>query len=232
MVRATLVYGFVALFVLTVGPIGLAWSFLSGKTDGLFTLARTCIRTAGWMSGIRVKVHGRDHLSSGRAYLFLSNHQCNFDGPILVCATGVDCRAVVKKEMMRIPVLSAILRRVNFVPVDRSDPMKARASIDRAAQLLKAGNSFFAFPEGTRSRDGSLAEFKKGVFVMAIKAGIPVMPVSIRGSRTVQPPGRYGIRPGQVEVMFHEPIPTSHMRMEDRDTLLKLTRDSIAQGLA
>jgi 1-acyl-sn-glycerol-3-phosphate acyltransferase len=208
MVRATLVYGFVALFVLTVGPIGLAWSFLSGNTAGLFTLARTCIRAAGWLSGIRVKVHGKDRLSSGRAYLFL-----------------------VKKEIMRIPVLSAILRRVNFVPVDRSDPMKARASIDQAAQLLQAGNSFFAFPEGTRSRDGSLAGFKKGVFVMAIKAGVPVVPVSIRNSRDIQPPGRFGIRPGLVEVMFHEPVQTSHMRMEDRDTLLQSTRESIAKGL-
>jgi 1-acyl-sn-glycerol-3-phosphate acyltransferase len=231
MLRASLVYAFVALYVLVLGPAGLAWSVLSGKTGCLFTLARACLRAAGWMSGIRLRVRGNDRLVPGAAYLFLSNHECNFDGPILECATGLDCRAVVKKEMMRIPLLSAILNRVNFVPVDRSDPTKARASIDRAAQLLREGVPFFAFPEGTRSRDGRLATFKKGVFVMAIKSGVPVVPVSIRNSRAIQPPGRYGITPSLVEVVFHEPIPTSGMALEDREALLQSTREAIERGL-
>jgi 1-acyl-sn-glycerol-3-phosphate acyltransferase len=182
------------------------------------------------MCGIRLKVSGRERLLAEQTYLFLSNHQGNFDGPILFYATGRNLVAVVKKEMMRIPVLSQLLRRAKFIPIDRADPIKAHASIDHAARLLREGQSFFAFPEGTRSRDGHLGVFKKGVFVMALKAGVPVIPVSIRNSRAIQPPGRYRITPATVEVIFHDPIPTD--RLGDRDKLLQLTRAAIAAGLS
>jgi 1-acyl-sn-glycerol-3-phosphate acyltransferase len=232
MLRATLVYIFVGLYVAIAGPIGMIWALLSRNTDCLYSLARTYIGVAGWICRIRVIVHGKERILPGQAYLFLSNHQSNCDGPILFYATQRNLRAVIKKEIMRIPLLAQALKQTNFVPVDRTDPLKARASIDRAAQLLKAGFSFFAFPEGTRTRDGSLGEFKKGVFVLAIKAGVSVMPVSIRNSRAIQPPSHYGIKPGFVEVIFHNPIVTEHMRLEDRDRLLGLTREAIANGLS
>lgn len=232
MLRATLVYIFVGLYMAIAAPLGLAWEYISRDTEFLYRLARLCVRTAGWMCKIKVEVHGRDRVQPGQAYLFLSNHQGNFDGPVLFYATGRNLRAIVKKEMMKIPVFSRVLRRVNFVPIDRTDALKARTSIDRAAQLLREGYSFFAFPEGTRSRDGRLGEFKKGVFVMAIKAGVPIVPVSIRNSRAIQPPGHYGIQPGTVELIFHEPIATEHMQLNDRDLLLQLTRAAIARGLS
>ncbi|MBP1596534.1 MAG: 1-acyl-sn-glycerol-3-phosphate acyltransferase [Acidobacteria bacterium] len=231
MFRATLVYLFIGLYVLVAAPVGMLWALLSRDSRLLFRLARVCILSAGWIGGIRVEVKGKENVGGGQPYLFLSNHRGNLDGPILVHATRRDCRAIIKKEIMRIPILGWVLRIVDFVPVDRKDPIHARASIDRAAQLLKAGFSFFAFPEGTRSRDGSLGPFKKGVFVMAIQSGIPVLPVSIRNTAAIQPPGSYGIRPGRVEVIFHEPIRTNELRLEDRDRLLQLTREAIARGL-
>jgi 1-acyl-sn-glycerol-3-phosphate acyltransferase len=232
MFRATFVYLFVGIYVAIAAPIGMTWALLSGKAGHLFSLARFCLQISGWMSGIRLKVSGTERLLPEETYLFLSNHQGNFDGPILFYATRRDLCAIVKMEMMQIPVLSPVLRKANFIPIDRVDPIKARASIDRAAKLLHDGHSFFAFPEGTRSRDGHLGVFKKGVFVMALKAGVPIMPVSIRNSRAIQPPGRYGIAPATVEVIFHDPIPTNHLQMEDRDRLLQLTRAAIAAGLS
>jgi 1-acyl-sn-glycerol-3-phosphate acyltransferase len=232
MLRATLVYGFIGLFVAVAAPIGIIWALLSGRTGFLFSLAHFCIRIAGWICGIRVEIRGREQLLPDKIYLFLSNHQGNFDGPILFFATRRNLRAVIKKEIMRIPLLSTVFRLVDFIPIDRSDPLKARASIDRAAQLLRECYSFFAFPEGTRSRDGRLGEFKKGVFMMAIKAGVPVIPVSIRNSRAIQPPGQYGITPGSVEVIFHAPIVTEQMQPEDREVLILMTRRAIAQGLS
>jgi 1-acyl-sn-glycerol-3-phosphate acyltransferase len=231
MLRATGVYLFVGLYVAIAAPISIVWALATGKAGHFFSLARFCMCIAGWMSGIRLQVSGREQILPGRTYLFLSNHQGNFDGPLLFYATGRDLSAVIKKEMMRIPVLSIIFRKTNFVPIDRADPMKARAGIDRAARLLKDGHSFFAFPEGTRSRDGSLGPFKKGVFVMAIKAGVPVMPVSIRNSRAIQPPGCYSITAAAVDVIFHAPIPTDRLHIEDRDKLLRWTRDAISAGL-
>ncbi len=230
MLRATFLYAFVGLYLAITGPPALIWSLLSNDTAALYRLAHFCIRAAGWVCGIKVEVSGGEQLQPGQPYLFLSNHQGNFDGPILFYATRRNLRAVVKKELMKIPVLSQVFSRVDFVPVDRSDPLRARASIDRAAQLLKGGLSFFAFPEGTRSRDGNLGEFKKGVFVMAIKAGVPVVPVTICNSREIQPPQTYGIKPGRVRLVFHPPIKTAHLRLEDRDYLLRATREAIARG--
>ena len=231
MLRATLVYVFVGLYILGTAPIGLIWTHIAGDTSLLYVLARACIRISGWMAGIRVMVRGREHLQSDQAYLFLSNHQANLDGPILCHATQRNCRAVIKKEMLRIPVLSWVLKTVQFVPIDRRNPVQAHESIDQAARLLEDGYSFFAFPEGTRSRDGSLGGFKKGVFVMAIKAGVPVVPVSISNSRALQPPGRYRIQPGLATVIFHPPIPTRDLLLEDRDRLLEQTRAAIESGL-
>jgi len=232
MIRATAVYLFLSLYLLTMGPVGMAWTALSGNTVFIYRLARWCIGFAGLIAGIRLKIRGLDRLQRGQTYLFLSNHQGNIDGPLLCWSSRRDLRALIKREMMRLPMLSLVLRQVQFVPVDRTDPLQARASIDEGARLLRTGLSFFAFPEGTRSRDGQLGSFKKGVFLMAIKAGVPIVPVTINHSRKIQPPGSYAIHPAEVEVVFHDPIPTETLSPEDRETLLQATRGAIASALA
>jgi 1-acyl-sn-glycerol-3-phosphate acyltransferase len=231
MLRSTFVYLFIGAYIAVAAPIGLLWHLLTGRNELLFFLGHFCIRAAGWLSGVRVQVSGKEHICADQVYLFLSNHQGNIDGPVLFYATERNLRAVIKKEIMRVPVLSLVLRAVSFVPIDRADPLAARAGIDRAARLLKDGLSFFAFPEGTRSRDGQLGNFKKGVFLMAIDAGVPVLPVTICNSRAIQPPGHFAIRPGTVRLIFHEAIPTAGLKQEDRDRLLLATRASIDRGL-
>jgi len=222
---------FIGLYVLVMGPIGMLWTQLSGNTAWLYRLARLGIRTAGWISGVKVQIKGKEKIHPGKTYVFLSNHQGNFDGPVLFHAIPRDVKALIKKEMMDIPVLSLVMRQAQFVPVERTNPPKARAAIEHGAGMLKQGHSFIAFPEGTRSRDGRLGQFKKGVFIMAINAQVPVIPVTIRKSAEIQPPGVYGIHPGCIEVIFHDPIATSGMNMEDRDNLVQLTRSAIASAL-
>lgn len=231
MFRATLVYFFVGLYILLVGPGALAWTFATRDNRLLYALARFCIRAAGWMCGVRVRVRGQEKIQPGVTYLFLANHQGNFDGPVLFHAIPRNWKALIKQEMMRIPVLSLILKNADFVPLERSNPKKAHAGIEYGARLMTQGHSFIAFPEGTRSRDGRLGEFKKGVFIMAIKAQVPIMPVTIVGSDQVQPPGRYSIRPATVQVVFHDPIPTAGCGLEYRDRLIQLTRSAIESGL-
>ena len=133
--------------------------------------------------------------------------------------------------MMRLPLFSRVLEQAKFVPVERSNPQKAHEAIDAGARLLADGNSFIAFPEGTRSRDGCLGVFKKGAFIMALRARVPIVPVTIIGSAAVQPPGIFAMKPGRIRVVFHDPIPTADMGLEDRDRLIDLTRKAIASAL-
>jgi 1-acyl-sn-glycerol-3-phosphate acyltransferase len=231
MFRATLVYLFIGVYVLVVAPFGLIWTACAKDAHLLFCLTRFCIRAAGWIAGVRVHVDGHDKIDRAGTCVFLSNHQGNFDGPVLLHVTDRDLRALIKKELMQLPVLSLILRATEYVPLERANPKQARDGIERAVQLLREGKSFFAFPEGTRSRDGSLGAFKKGGFIMAIQAEVPVVPVTITNSAAIQPPGRYGIRPGRIRVVIHSPIETRGMKFEDRDALIRQTRDAIASAL-
>jgi 1-acyl-sn-glycerol-3-phosphate acyltransferase len=231
MARATLMYLFIALYLIVMGPIAILWTILARETTFIFRAARFCIAVAGRIAGIHVRIHGREKILPGQNYVFLSNHRANLDGPLLACAAPRDMRAVVKREMMKIPILSLVLKVVNYVPIDRSDPLRARESIDRGAELLRQGFSFFAFPEGTRSRDGTLGPFKKGVFHMAIQTGTPIVPTTIINSAEIQPPGTYRIYPGTVEVIFHEPIETKSVAVEDRNLVIEATRKAISSGL-
>jgi 1-acyl-sn-glycerol-3-phosphate acyltransferase len=207
------------------------WTLITRNARLLYRWGRFCIRAAGWISGARLNVEGNDKILPGKTYVFLSNHLGNFDGPALCIAVPRDLRAMMKQEMMRIPILSSVLKQVKFVPIDRRNSQKAQESIDLGAVRLRQGLSFFAFPEGTRSRTGKLGEFKKGVFIMAIKAQAPIIPVTILGTNRIQPPGKYKILPGTIRVIFHDPISTEGMTIEDRNRLIQLTRDAIASKL-
>ncbi len=232
MVRATIVYIFVGLYILLLAPYALLWALASKDDRLLYALARFCIRAAGWICRVRVQIQGRGKIAPGVPYVFLSNHQGNFDGPVLLHAIPRNWKALIKKEMMRLPILSLLMKQVQFVPIERRNPKQAQAGIEYGAQLLTKGHSFIAFPEGTRSRDGSLGEFKKGVFIMAIKAQVPIIPVTILNSSAIQPPGVYSIRPGLIKVIFHDPVPTAGMDLEDRNRLVQHTRNAIATGLS
>jgi 1-acyl-sn-glycerol-3-phosphate acyltransferase len=231
MIRATLLYVFVGLFILIVAPFAMLWAFISGNCAVIYSLARFCIRTGGWICGIRVRVQGREKITPDQTYVFLSNHQGNFDAPVLLHVLPADWKALIKKEMMNLPIFSLVLKQVQFVPIERQNPQKAHRSIEFGAKLLSEGKSFLAFPEGTRSRDGKLGTFKKGVFIMAIMAQKPIIPITILDSAKIQPPGKYGIHPGTIHIIIHDPIPTEGMTLEDRNRLVQLTRDAIAAGM-
>ena len=229
--RATLVYLYIGISVLVLAPFGLLWTVCVKDAHLLFCLSRICIRSAGWLAGVCVTVEGREKIDFARTFVFLSNHRGNFDGPVLLHVIGRDLRALIKNEMMRLPILSLILRVMEFVPLERDNPKQARAGIERGVKLIREGKSFFAFPEGTRSRDGSLGDFKKGVFIMAIQAKTPVVPITIVNSAAIQPPGIYGIRPGRIRVVIHDPIETMEMTVENRHALIRQTRAAISSAL-
>ena len=232
MVRATLVYIFIGINVLLLAPFVLLWTACVKDAHLLFCLTRFCIRGAGWIAGVRVHVEGREKVDPTRTCVFLSNHQGNFDGPVLLHVLDRDLRALIKKEMMQLPVISLILRATEYVPIERTNLKQARAGIERGVSIIKEGKSFFAFPEGTRSRDGSLGKFKKGAFIMAIKAEVPIVPITIINSAAIQPPGSYGISPGIIRVVIHDPIETREMTLDARNDLIQQTRAAIESALS
>jgi 1-acyl-sn-glycerol-3-phosphate acyltransferase len=173
---------------------------------------RTLLRVAH----IPVEVKGLEHLTPGQAYVFAANHRSNFDIFILTAILPGRLMFVAKKSLFQIPVFGQALIRMGSVPLDRSNIKQAIKSLDKAAARVQAGASMIIFPEGTRVPTPELIPFKKGVFVMATKAGQPIVPVSLSGTRYIQPPGTVEVRPGPVKVIISPPIhPRDYPRKED-----------------
>jgi 1-acyl-sn-glycerol-3-phosphate acyltransferase len=153
-------------------------------------------RLIAWLSGIKVELVGIEKLDQSRPYIFAVNHQSQVDIFVLQGYLDFDFRWLAKLELFKVPVFGHAMRRAGYIPVDRSHGRKAVKSLDEAAKRIGDGTSVVIFPEGTRSPDGRLLKFKGGAMVLAIKAGVPVVPVGISGTYEVLPKGKLMIRPG------------------------------------
>lgn len=213
----------------TMGSIAVVLHTVLRNERLTWRFAKTQARVLSRILGVRVNVRGLEHLD-GRPCVFVANHSSHFDiAAILGFVPGIN-RFTAKKELFREPVLGLVMRTMGMVPVDRDNPEKA---IERLRRLRGDGHSLVFFPEGTRSRDGVLAPFKKGAFVTAIELGLPVVPLAIRGSDAIMPAGGYlTILPGTMEIEVLEPVATEDLSYEQRDELAARTRERIAKALA
>ncbi len=230
MFRTLFVSTVVSLYILLVGLPLLIVSIITGNTSLLYGAGIWGARMALWLAGVKVEVAGREKIPAGQPVVFMSNHQSNADPPALA-AILPPILILAKKEVFRIPVLGRGMRMRGFVPVDRKSRERAFAAVDEAAESLKKGQSFLVFPEGTRSKDGRLQAFKKGVFVMAIKAGVPIMPISISGGSKIMRKGELAMHPGTLKIMFHDPVMTAGHTTAERATLSAQVRHAILAGL-
>lgn len=190
------------------------------------------VRVGLALAGIRLEVKGRQHLHPAAVYA--CNHSSNVEPPAVFLALErlfPRLRVLYKAEMRKLPVLVWVFDAAGFVPLERGNPEQSRPAVDRAAQGLQDGYSFVIFPEGTRSRTGELLPFKKGGFLMAIKAQAPVIPVAVSGGRAAMRKGSPLIWPVTVTVDLGEPVPTTGLRVEDRDQLVARVRSSIEARL-
>ena len=198
------------------GSRTLAWRFAKARA-----------RTLAQLLGLRVRLHGLDHLAGGGPFVFTPNHQSHLDILVLLGYLPGETRFAAKQELWRHRVMGAVLDTLCMVPIDREHPEQA------ATRLRAEGGgpgSLVVFPEGTRSRTGQLGEFKKGAFVLAIELGLPVVPVVCRGTRRLMPRGsRLTVLPGEVEVVVEAPIPTTGLTYDDRDALARRVREAIEQ---
>ncbi len=183
------------------------------------------------LAGLKLKVYGTEHVPRTGPAIYVSNHQSNFDIPILYAGLPLQFRWMAKQELFNVPLFGLAMRRGGYIPIDRSDHRKAMHSIMAAAQRIKQGASVIIFPEGTRTPNGQLQKFKKGALLIAAKAQVPVVPVAIRGSYLVQPKGRWKVSSAPLELEIFQPIATVGMSTGDIQDLTDKVHDLIAGNL-
>ena len=226
-VRSVLTYIVVSLYVLLAGPIALAIGVGLKSKTALYGPGHIGVGLALGLAGIRYRVRGREHIPANRAVVFCSNHESNVDPPVLFQALHKRLHVLFKAELTKIPVLGAVMLGGGFVPVERERREASMASIDRAAASIREGNTFLIFPEGTRSKTAELLPFKKGGFIMAIKAQAPIVPVAVSGGRSAMRKGSWLVRPVMVDVKIGEPVETTGLSLDDRDELIEIVRRRI-----
>jgi 1-acyl-sn-glycerol-3-phosphate acyltransferase len=185
-----------------------------------------------WMGGAKVVVTGQENVDPNRPTIYVSNHQSTLDIPVHFVTVPVNFRYVAKHQLRWVPFIGWYLWLAGHVFVNRSDRASAIGSLDKAAQKIRGGTSVFLYPEGTRSDDGRVLPFKKGPFALALKARVPIVPITIEGTGGVMPKNSWNITPGPVHVKIGKPIDTTAFAEDDRDGLVRAVRDVIiAQSL-
>ena len=229
MIRTVLVLLWWAFWTLLNGLWGIPWMLITGRSDGVYHAALWGAFLGAKMAGAKITVVGRENVKPGRRYIFMSNHVSNLDPPIVIPLTPGRTSVLVKKELFRVPVLGTAMKLAHLVPVDRSNREAAIASIQKAIDVLNSGLHMTVFPEGTRSADGHLRKLKKGPFYLAEDSGVPVIPVTIRGTYEMWPKHRFVIQPGPVTLTFHPPITAAEAG--GREALMQAVTAAIESAL-
>lgn len=176
------------------------------------------------LSGMRLRVHGKQHLNPRQPSMYISNHESQLDILVAVCAANVPLFFVAKAELRKVPVLGHYMRAMGMIFVDRKNREKARESMMQAAERIRAGYNVITFPEGTRTKTGELLMFRRGSFIIAREGHVPIVPLAIRGTRRMLPSGSFFLRPGRVDVFIGKPVmpqEIAHLEPEDAAAYLR-----------
>lgn len=229
--HSALIYAWIAAGTLIFGLATLAVSVFSRQGHMGHLVGRAWGRSILAVSGIRVAVLGLERLDPATAYVFMANHQSNYDIPVLLGRLPVQFRWLAKAELFKIPLFGRAMRAAGYISIDRADRSSAFQSLGEAAGALRRGVSIMIFPEGTRSLDGALRPFKKGGFVMAINAGVEVVPVVIRGTYAIMPKSAWLIRPRDVTLEVGDPIASSAYTPESKEALMQRVSEALRRGV-
>ena len=220
----------ITVYTIVLGTL----SITSMLIDRRGRLAHACARAwSRWIlgtTGVRVDARGLDRFDGGRSYVFVSNHQSIYDIPVLFASIPAQLRILAKASLGRFPVLGWHLRWTGHLLVDRAHA--GAATLAQVGRMIRRGDSLIVFPEGTRSRDGRVGAFKRGLFFLAIEAGAAVVPVAVAGTRHVMLKGRLMTCPGDVALVVHEPIRTEGLTRADATRLSEQVRGVIASTVA
>lgn len=180
---------------------------------------------------VRVKVEGCDNMDSSKSYVFIANHQSIFDIFLVYGWLNIKFKWIMKKELRRIPFVGKACEMMGHIFIDRSNPIRARQSLEVAEKRLRGGGSIFIFPEGTRTRTGMVGKFKKGAFTIAKDLKLPVIPVSIIGAYDVMPYNSWYIKPGIIKMVIQRPIPTESLNDKNMDCFVDFVCEKVKSKL-
>jgi 1-acyl-sn-glycerol-3-phosphate acyltransferase len=230
MIRTAIVAVFLGLYTLVLGPPLILYTLVTRSADLMYWVGVKGLVFITRVAGMRVDVEGRENIPSG-VCMFAANHTSNADAPAIVGAIPRRLAIFGRKSLFDIPIVGLAFRLAKFVPVDRGNREAALASVKQAVEYIKAGSSFLVYPEGTRSPDGRMQRFKKGTFVMAIEAGVPIVPVACSGAHRIMKKNSLVIHPGRVTVRFGKPVQASGFTVEQRNALAQQVHDAVAVQL-
>ena len=230
MIRTTYIISWVVLSTFFWGLTAIIISFFTRTGNPVHIIARMWARGILFVSRIKVTVNGLANIDPAQSYVYMSNHQSNFDIPVLLAYLPVQFRWLAKAELFKIPIFGRAMRGAGYVKIDRFNQEAAFESLGEAAGKMKNGVSVMIFPEGTRSRDGNIRPFKKGGFVMAVDAGVPIVPIVLKGTWTIMDKSSLRINTGKVSLNIEPPIATTGYTRENKDDLIKSVRAVICEG--
>ena len=230
MIRTLYVSLWVFFATLVCGVVVIVLSFFVRSGNPMHKVARFWGRSILVVSGVKVSVKGLSNVDLTAPYIYMPNHQSNFDIPVLLGHLKVQFRWLAKMELFKIPIFGRAMRKAGYISIDRNNRQSAFESLKVAADKIKSGISVLIFPEGTRSLDGRIRPFKKGGFVLAIDSGVPIVPVVITGTRAIMPKGRFRVYPGQVSMVIHKPINTSIYTRKTKESLMENVRRVICDN--
>ncbi len=219
----------ISVYTIILGTLSISSSLFDRRGFFAHRCARLWAHLILRTTGVTVRASGVERLDPSTSYVLASNHQSIYDIPVIFDTMPLQLRIVAKASLGSFPFLGWHLRRTGHVLVQRDNP--GAGVFKRMARLVGDGVSLIVFPEGTRSRDGGVARFKGGPFLIAIDAGLPVVPVSVSGSRHVMRKGRVMTCPGAVDLTVHEPIPTKDLTREDARALADRVRAIVARAV-
>ena len=229
MIRTILMLGFWVLALPIVAAVCMPWAFITGNIGPLYRLGMWGAWAGVRLAGVRVKTVGLEKLDPQATYIFMANHVSNIDPPLLLPLISPRTSVMARHDLFNYPILGRAMRMGSLVPVNRGNRDAGIAAVRAAAHVIKQGIHMTIFVEGGRSFDGKLMPFKKGPFYLAEQCQVPVVPVTIAGTHSVMPKGRFSVKTGEVVVTFHDAIPPSEFGT--REQLMTRVRDAINSGL-
>src|SRR5215470_4116972 len=229
MIRTLIMLIFWSLAAPIAGFIGFPWTLVTGDVRLLYAMFMWGARTGVRIAGVRVETVGLDRFDHSRSYIFMTNHVSNLDPPIQVPLIPRRTSVMVKKELFKTPILGTAMRMGDLVPVDRGNRDAGIEAVREAKAVIEKGLNMIIYVEGKRSFDGKLLPFKKGPFYLAIECGVPIIPMTIVGTHYAMPKTRFAIKPGKVQVIFHNPIEPKEF--SSRECLMEKVRGRIESAL-